>query len=384
MKLKRKFFQYSRPNLNIYSRMNPTIRDLINSKESVKIPDHNRDLKQLLPPKIKKMEKKKTLVLDLDETLVHAKFTEKVEGTPDHSFTIKINNTELPTHLWIRPGAEDFIVEMAKYYELVIFTASRPTYADRAIDIIDPKKLISHRLYRDSWSEHFVTKEDGSNTAFYVKDLSRLSRFIDDIIILDNSPYAYIYQKENGLPIKSWTGEKKDSELFKYINVLKMVAKFEIDLKYTLLNIVKDDLSIDHDKFADIINSAIVKPNYAKKTKDYRHSYFSKSPRKDRFNLGSENSQDDDYFKSCWIQTDFQVKNTDYETDSRRSMDKYDSSAVSNTYFPFANCKSTILDQFEKSSIDESSDEKLFCRYQNKLKLRKFWSDKSKKHMKHL
>lgn len=130
--------------------MNPTIRDLINSKKSVKIPDRNRDLKQLLPPKIKKMEKKKTLVLDLDETLVHAKFTEKVEGTPDHSFTIKINNTELPTHLWIRPGAEDFIVEMAKYYELVIFTASRPTYADRAIDIIDPKNLISHRLYRDS------------------------------------------------------------------------------------------------------------------------------------------------------------------------------------------------------------------------------------------
>lgn len=278
--------------------MSPTIRDLVISKESVKIPDYNRDLRQLLPPKTKKMDKKKTLVLDLDETLVHAKFDKKIEGTPDHCFTIKINNTNLLTHLWVRPGAQDFIFEMSKYYELVIFTASRPAYADKVIDIIDPKKLISHRLYRNSCSEHSVIKEDGSKTAFYVKDLSRLSRFIDDIIILDNSPYAYIYQKENGLPIKSWIGEEGDSELFKYINMLKMIAKFGIDFKYTLLNIVKDDLTLDHDKFAEIINSAIAKPSYARKTKDYRNSYFSKSPTKNKLSIGIETSQEDEYLQT--------------------------------------------------------------------------------------
>ena len=62
------------------------------SKESVKIPDENLDLKQLLPPQDKKYKGKKTLVIDLDETLVHSKFTETVEQKPDHSFKIYLNN----------------------------------------------------------------------------------------------------------------------------------------------------------------------------------------------------------------------------------------------------------------------------------------------------
>lgn len=49
---------------------------------------------------------KNTLVLDLDETLVHY-----VEDT-DNAF------------IQVRPGAEDFIEDMSNYYELVIFTAA--------------------------------------------------------------------------------------------------------------------------------------------------------------------------------------------------------------------------------------------------------------------
>jgi CTD small phosphatase-like protein 2 len=71
-----------------------------------------------------------TLALDLDETLVHFQETEEGGG-----------------QFLIRPYAEMFLVEMAKYYELVIFTAAVSEYADFIIDIIDPKKLIKHRLY---------------------------------------------------------------------------------------------------------------------------------------------------------------------------------------------------------------------------------------------
>jgi len=37
---------------------------------------------------------------------------------------------------------------MAKYYELVIFTAALQDYADRVIDEIDKKKNVKYRLYR--------------------------------------------------------------------------------------------------------------------------------------------------------------------------------------------------------------------------------------------
>ena len=57
--------------------------------------------------------KEYTLVLDLDETLVHY-YEEK--------------NTVL-----IRPYAGQFLQQMAKFYEVVIFTAGTKDYADWAL-----------------------------------------------------------------------------------------------------------------------------------------------------------------------------------------------------------------------------------------------------------
>jgi CTD small phosphatase-like protein 2 len=48
----------------------------------------------------------------------------------------------------VRPFAEEFLVEASKFYEIVIFTAALPAYADFILNIIDKQKVISHRLYR--------------------------------------------------------------------------------------------------------------------------------------------------------------------------------------------------------------------------------------------
>ena len=52
----------------------------------------------------------------------------------------------------VRPYAEAFLEEMAKYYEVVVFTAALKDYADYILDIIDPKKFIKYRLYRQHTS----------------------------------------------------------------------------------------------------------------------------------------------------------------------------------------------------------------------------------------
>ena len=75
-----------------------------------------------------------TLVLDLDETLIHATGNSNV-------LEECIINT--------RPGAKCFVEEMSKYYELVIFTAGTKDYADYALKYIDPEEKIMHRLYRE-------------------------------------------------------------------------------------------------------------------------------------------------------------------------------------------------------------------------------------------
>ena len=43
----------------------------------------------------------------------------------------------------------EFLTELSKYYEIVVFTAGVQEYADWVIDQIDHEKRIKHRLYRE-------------------------------------------------------------------------------------------------------------------------------------------------------------------------------------------------------------------------------------------
>eukprot|EP00350_Pseudokeronopsis_sp_OXSARD2_P000629 CAMPEP_0170540352 /NCGR_PEP_ID=MMETSP0211-20121228/357_1 /TAXON_ID=311385 /ORGANISM="Pseudokeronopsis sp., Strain OXSARD2" /LENGTH=152 /DNA_ID=CAMNT_0010842717 /DNA_START=1804 /DNA_END=2262 /DNA_ORIENTATION=- len=71
-------------------------------------------------PYLKPLEKNKdttyTLVLDLDETLVHY---------------FEIGNEG---HFLVRPGVDIFLKEMSELYEVVIFTAAMQDYADWVLD----------------------------------------------------------------------------------------------------------------------------------------------------------------------------------------------------------------------------------------------------------
>lgn len=73
----------------------------------------------------------KTIVLDLDETLVHSSF-DPIDN-PDVTIPIKIENSEFNINVLIRPHAFEFIEEISKYYEIVIFTASMPNVISNLI-----------------------------------------------------------------------------------------------------------------------------------------------------------------------------------------------------------------------------------------------------------
>jgi RNA polymerase II subunit A small phosphatase-like protein len=80
---------------------------------------------------------KKTLVLDLDETLVHSSF--KAQSKPDIILPIEIEGNVCNVFVVVRPGTEFFLQRLAKCYELVIYTASLSKYAEPLIDILDNK-----------------------------------------------------------------------------------------------------------------------------------------------------------------------------------------------------------------------------------------------------
>ena len=47
----------------------------------------------------------------------------------------------------------------------------------------------------------------------YIKDLSRLGRDLDQVLIIDNSPASYSMQPANALACRSWFKDPLDREL---------------------------------------------------------------------------------------------------------------------------------------------------------------------------
>jgi CTD small phosphatase-like protein 2 len=106
----------------------------------------------------------------------------------------------------IRAAVADFLAALSPIYEIIVFTSSMKAYADKILDYIDYKKQwIHHRLYR----EHCINYEGN----IYIKDLRVLGRDLKNIIIVDNAPYAFGSQLENGYPIIPFYDYKKDEEI---------------------------------------------------------------------------------------------------------------------------------------------------------------------------
>ena len=129
---------------------------------------------------------KYTLVLDLDETLVHY-----IEEKDRH-------------YVQVRPFAEYFLSEMGKYFELVIFTSAEEEYANIVLEEIDKNKVITHKLYR-----RHVEYSDG----FCLKDLNKIGRDLKKVCVIDNDKNNFKLQMENGIEIKEFLGEQDDNEL---------------------------------------------------------------------------------------------------------------------------------------------------------------------------
>ncbi len=198
----------------------------------------------LLPKKTSEFLNKKTLILDLDETLVHSSFTPFEKN--DIILNVDFEGVMYNIYVLVRPDAIDFIKEISQYYEVVIFTASISKYANPLLDILDKEKNIKYRLFRDHCT--FIN-------GIYIKDLKRLNRYLKDLIIVDNSPLAYAFDSENGLPIKTWYDDPEDKELVKLIPILQFLAKVN-DVRTYIEKFVLDNEIIFEEAY-EIINNEL-------------------------------------------------------------------------------------------------------------------------------
>lgn len=157
----------------------------------------------LLPPRSDPGDKRITLVLDLDETLVRSSFDMTFEFDFEAPFTL--NGCWCTARVRKRPLVDTFLDRVSKHFELIVMTAGVEPYASLVLDILDKNRVLDYRFYRDS-----CTKTDHG---LLVKDLSRFNRPMDKIIIVDNSPNAYLWHPNNAVDIKDFVGDQRDTEL---------------------------------------------------------------------------------------------------------------------------------------------------------------------------
>ncbi|ORY98768.1 HAD-like domain-containing protein [Syncephalastrum racemosum] len=144
-----------------------------------------------------------TLVINLDDTLVHSTWD--------------------PKHGWRhakRPGVDYFLAYMSQFFEIVIFTSQTSMNAMPILEKLDPYQYSMYRLYREA--TRYV---DGK----YVKDLSHLNRDLSKVIIMDSNPDAFSMQPENGIELKPFKGDPNDNGLLSYIPFLEAVGMMNPD-----------------------------------------------------------------------------------------------------------------------------------------------------------
>lgn len=145
-----------------------------------------------------------TLILDLDETLVHVKTTSILD--PD--FTFKGRGT---TYYAIkRPHLDEFINSIIGKYNIIIWSAGLDFYVDAIVREIFPENAIPDLIYSRDFCD--IRPEDN----YTIKPMSKLSGMLpceDHTLFIDDNPSTFSKNPENALWIKPFTGQKCDDVL---------------------------------------------------------------------------------------------------------------------------------------------------------------------------
>ncbi|KAF2151730.1 NIF-domain-containing protein [Myriangium duriaei CBS 260.36] len=173
--------------------------------------------RKLLPEMPKQQQFPFTLVLSLEDLLIHS------EWTREHGWrTAK------------RPGVDYFLRYLSQYYELVIFTTVPSAMGDPVIRKLDPFRIIMWPLFREA------TKYENGK---YIKDLAYLNRPLEKTLIIDTNPDHVSNQPENAIVLPKWNGDPKDphaKDLVSLIPFLEYLAATSTEDVRKVINSFKD------------------------------------------------------------------------------------------------------------------------------------------------
>ncbi|KAJ2002685.1 mitochondrial inner membrane protein required for protein import [Coemansia thaxteri] len=156
---------------------------------------------KLLPDAAAEYTPPYTLVLNLDDMLIH------MDWTKEHGWRIAK-----------RPGLDNFLAYMATMYEVVIFS-TQPSHSGMVVmEKLDPLEFAPYRLYKDH-----MRNIDGKN----YKDLTTINRDMAKVIMIDTNADSYKMQPDNVLLGRPFRGDAGDNWIEQITEFLEYVHMME-------------------------------------------------------------------------------------------------------------------------------------------------------------
>ena len=160
---------------------------------------------------------KYTLVLGLDETLIHY--------FSDESYFI----------FFVRPYFFEFLEELNDLYEIIIFTEGTRESEDFIFNWLDiDNKFFKYILY-DKHLNYF-----GLNN--YYKDLNKIGRDLSKVIIIDNLKEKFKMHPYNGILVKPWINDINDLELKDLSKILKDIVTLKVNDVRPVIRKINDEI----------------------------------------------------------------------------------------------------------------------------------------------
>jgi RNA polymerase II subunit A small phosphatase-like protein len=177
-----------------------------------------------------KNNEKLLLILDIDETLIHA--TKK-------ELNQKVDFKVFDYNVYKRPFLDDFLNEVKDDFLLAIWSSASDDYVEEITKQIIPEEIKlefvwgrSRCTYRRNIQrdEYGYYNDDFNNHYHYIKPLKKVRRKgyrLNRILIVDDSPHKSKDNFGNAIYPKEFIGDIKDAELKLLAQYLKMLKNKE-------------------------------------------------------------------------------------------------------------------------------------------------------------
>lgn len=168
------------------------------------------------------------LILDLDETLIHAThktLPQKVDFMIDYY------------SVYQRPHLSTFLQAIKDDFRLAVWSSASDDYVTQVVEQIFPKDIILEFIWarsRCTYRRNFFTEVYGYDNSYnydnhyeYVKPLKKLKKYgyrLNKMLIVDDTPFKCQNNYGNAIYPRPFIGDTNDKELLlltKYLKTLK-------------------------------------------------------------------------------------------------------------------------------------------------------------------